>query len=117
MKLALKLNQMAPLVTRGRRMNIFNCKRINITKAGKNFKEEYVMLKKRARSVEAKKFLKMITHDSGKLDESLKGLHLEEFDDKQQHIGMNLRAKSIEAKKKRLLAESVKFQQRIDIMR
>jgi hypothetical protein len=30
---------------------------------------------------------------------------------------MNLRAKSIEAKKKRLLAESVKFQQRIDIMR
>jgi hypothetical protein len=28
MKMALKLNQMAPLVTRGRRMNIFNCKRI-----------------------------------------------------------------------------------------
>lgn len=107
---------MAPLV-RGRRMNIFNCKRIKASHAGNNFKEEYVMLKKRARSVEAKKIMKMLNLDNGKHDESLKGLNLEEFDDKQQQTGMNLRAKSIEAKKKRLLAESVKFQQRVDIMR
>jgi|LauGreDrversion4_2_1035121.scaffolds.fasta_scaffold40336_2 hypothetical protein len=58
LKIAMKLNKLEP-IKRGKVGNFFNCKKMKVSTTGKNFKEEYVMLKKRSRSVEAKKILKL----------------------------------------------------------
>ena len=57
--MAAKLTKMKPIVYKGRQQGFLNiltgCKKIKALNTGKNFKEEYILLKKRARSTEAKK--------------------------------------------------------------
>lgn len=91
---------------------------------GRDFRQEYLLLRKRARSQEAAK--------ENRLNNDAAQSYKDEFESKKGHNNrsgatpggdfleekpMSVRAKSIESKRKRLLAESIKFQRRVEIMR
>lgn len=101
-------------------MDVFRaCKKMKAKRNGRDFKEEYLLLRKRARSQEAKK---LNYHGGHGANNSQIQSYRDEFDlkkhdgaynsvavDMDEKQNMTVRAKSIQNKRKRLLAESIRF--------
>jgi hypothetical protein len=88
------------------------CQKMNAKRNGRDYQEEYLLLRKRARSLESQKI-----NGKRSVNNSQIQSYRDEFDGKKEsQLPMDLdekqktvRAKSIESKRKRLLAESIKF--------
>lgn len=125
---AQRLQNLPPVEYKGREkgfLSLFRaCKKMKAKHNGRDFRQEYLLLRKRARSQEAKK--------GSKINNDCAQSYKDEFESKKGHNNrsgitaggdfleekqMSVRAKSIESKRKRLLAESIKFQRRVEIMR
>ena len=102
-------------------MGIFRaCKKIKANRNGRDFKQEYLMLRKRAKSqgitndqFSTPRGRNMNMKDSIKDNQPFDQQKTLNFEEKYQTV----RAKSIENKRRRLLAESIRFQRRVEIMR
>jgi hypothetical protein len=120
-RVAKKLNDLPPIQYKGRSQGFLGlfraCKKIKAKRNGRDFQEEYLLLRKRARSNESKKIhgnktptMSQIQSYRDEFDLKKTGADAEQaFLDMDEKL-KTVRAKSIESKRKKLLAESIRFQ-------
>ncbi len=92
------------------------CKKIQLVSRGRDFKEEYIMIRKRARSLVNKPPNMDENQEPDENAEEIMNL-TQKSDKSAANAQPTIRAKSIETKRKQMLAHSIKFQKRINLMR
>jgi hypothetical protein len=94
-------------------MKLFRaCKKMTVK--NQSYKEEYLMIRKKARSQERSH---IINKEKMQKEKSMKDINDDGMNDKNTNEKKTVRAKSIENRQKRLLEESIRFNIRLNIMK